>query len=156
MLDLLLTRPFKNASKIVFLDAGLTWLLRECGPRSGEVMAAESVAEPAAELQPVRERWAAAQRADRKTLEARHGDALAELPDGLLMLASPGEPALVLVPATEREALMARVHSTTQHAGHRRMLSVMKQSYAWEGMSADALRLSEDVLSAPPPRPSVS
>ena len=129
------------ARKLSFLDPGITWVVRAAGPVHDVVMAIEPV-----EQSSVRKRWVSLLAPHREHLEKAHGAALSVRSDGLLMLANPGAPALILVPQSEREPLMRRTHEDLQHAGQRRTLRALQSTYTWENMPADVKRFVSNCL----------
>ena len=117
-------KQVEASRKLSFLDPGITWVVRAAGPVHDYVMAIEPV-----EQASVRKRWVKMMAPHREHLEKVHGAALSVRSDGLLMVANPGSPALILVPQSEREPLMRRTHEDLQHAGQRRTLRALQATY---------------------------
>ena len=133
--DVAIQRKIDSAVKLSFMDSGLTWVVCGCGIQHDVVFAVEDLGSES-----VRAHWAKALSESKAGLEKKHGTCLVERSDGLLMLAEPGRPALVIVPEAERSPLMAKVHASTGHAAAKRTLLVLRQSFYWEGMSSDVQR----------------
>ena len=133
--DSALQAKVDSAAKISFLDSGMTWLVEGCSVPHDVVMAAEVL-----ESENVRQRWASALADSKARLQAKHGESLVVRSDGLLMIARPGRPAVVLVPESERLPLIRTAHESTGHAAEKRTLIMLRQTYFWDGMAADVKR----------------
>lgn len=74
------------------LDPGLTWLLRIDGVNQDVIMSVE------VESNTDRARWVVLQKKEEKMWRKQFGEHVITRPDGLMMLAPPGDSAKILVP----------------------------------------------------------
>ena len=113
----------------------MTWVLRASGVPHDVVMAVEAL-----KGADVRKKWITLLESSREELEERDGDDLAVRSDGLLMLARPDQQAVIVVPESERQALVQRIHEEFLHAGVRRTLRALQNTYTWPSLAADVRR----------------
>ena len=80
------------------------------------------------------------QQQERSQIEKDFGESISVRADGLLLATLPGEPARIIVPSTERKALVMRMHRDLNHRAQRQIYDHLKKLYIWIGMSGDVFR----------------
>ena len=88
-----------------------------------------------------RARWVVLQKKEEKMWRKQFGEHVITRPDGLMMLAPPGDSAKILVPEAERKALVDCTHIELAHAGFVRTRKALDKSYAWKNMVSEIKRI---------------
>ena len=155
-----------QATKLVSLDTGLTWIVGNSAKErcvqlfasevrgaqdsdeisgsngddltdsSGETTDTES--EPEGEVD---ESWVKAQRAEGDNLRKQARGNAVELTNGLLVDVVSGQTAKVIVPTSLREELIRKTHINIKHRGYKKTLETLRNTYTWAGMPTQVRKL---------------
>ena len=141
----------EKASKITYLDAGLTWIVsgtefpdevmfEQTDDSLGEKFDDKLIARTGGEVGTdplVLQAWVKAQKAEIDDIKKYYGEQVAKLSSGLkIVVDRQSGLSRIYVPRCFREQVAQKVHESTSHGGWKRVELALKKKYIWPSMQS--------------------
>ena len=125
----------EKCAKLAALNADMVWVVHRIEMQDS-VFSAEEVERESSR----RAHWIALQQEEAASYRKFYGPTLATREDGMCVVVHPDEPVRIVVPESERRALVFRTHRELHHQGFLKVFNVLRLTYTWPNMRADTRR----------------